>query len=52
MLLGGTPDQANAALWPHVDESLTEVRAALALPTQAPSDAADGVYPELYEPLA
>jgi len=38
--------------WSHGEEPLADVRAAMAIPVLAPSDAADGAYPEWYQPMA
>jgi hypothetical protein len=38
--------------WAHVDTPLDTVRRAMGVPTLDPADAADGEYPEWYEPTA
>ena len=38
--------------WDHVEHPLDDVRRALAVPALDPSDAADGVFPDWYQPTA
>jgi hypothetical protein len=38
--------------WTHVDEPLEAVRHAMGVPRLGPADAADGAYPDWYEPTA